>query len=75
MIRSNAEHARQIAVEAHRGQLDKVGNPYITHCERVVGDDERTVAFLHDVVEKGGWTLEELEQDGLQKSIVWRWTR
>jgi (p)ppGpp synthase/HD superfamily hydrolase len=75
MTQSSAEHARQIAVQAHRGQLDKIGNPYITHCERVaelvVGDDERAVAFLHDVVEKGkGWTPEKLREEGFTTSIV-----
>lgn len=67
--------ASQIAAEAHKGQRDKVGNPYFDHCQRVaalvVGDEERTVAFLHDVLEKGsGWTVDGLTQEGFSLRII-----
>ena len=70
-----AEHARQIATEAHEGQFDKVGNPYFAHCHRVaelvVGDEERAVAYLHDIVEKGkGWTLDRLRDDGFPACVI-----
>ncbi|EVT72920.1 phosphohydrolase [Stenotrophomonas maltophilia 5BA-I-2] len=50
------EHARTLAMEAHAGQVDKAGHPYIGHVGRVAaavrGDDEaEAVAWLHDVVE------------------------
>lgn len=50
------ERARTLAMEAHAGQVDKAGHPYIGHVGRVAaavrGDDEaEVVAWLHDVVE------------------------
>jgi len=49
------ERAIEIAVDAHRGQKDKLGEPYILHPLRVMAqmntDDARVVAVLHDVVE------------------------
>lgn len=50
------ERARMLALEAHAGQVDKAGHPYIGHVGRVAaavrGDDEaEAVAWLHDVVE------------------------
>ena len=51
----NLEKAIKIAVEAHTGQLDKGGNPYILHPLRVMlsleTEEERIVGILHDVVE------------------------
>ena len=48
--------ARALATEAHAGQIDKAGQPYIGHVGRVAarvrGDaDAEVVAWLHDVVE------------------------
>jgi hypothetical protein len=67
--------AAKIAERAHNGQTDKTGRPYIEHLRRVADAvetlDEKTVAYLHDVVEKGeGWTLERLEQAGFSSSVV-----
>lgn len=50
------ERARMLALEAHAGQVDKAGPPYIGHVGRVAaavrGDDEaEVVAWLHDVIE------------------------
>jgi (p)ppGpp synthase/HD superfamily hydrolase len=48
------ERAIQLAVEAHAGQVDKAGVPYILHPLRVmlkVSDNAKVVAVLHDVVE------------------------
>ena len=49
------EQAISIATKAHRGVTDKAGAPYILHPLRVmnalVGEDERMVAVLHDVLE------------------------
>ncbi|NMN74325.1 MULTISPECIES: HD domain-containing protein [unclassified Rhizobium] len=67
--------AIKIAFSAHAGQTDKKGNPYFSHCKRVAsaveGDDQRIVAYLHDVVEKGrGWTFERLSDEGFNPSVV-----
>jgi len=51
----NLQRAIEIAVEAHRGQLDKAGNLYVLHPLRVMmsldTEDEKIVGVLHDVVE------------------------
>ena len=67
--------AVKIAEQAHRGQKDKTGRPYIEHLRRVADAvetlDEKTVAYLHDVVENGeGWTLGRLEAAGFGSSVV-----
>ncbi|OWV72934.1 metal-dependent phosphohydrolase [Rhizobium sp. R339] len=69
------DHAMQIAMEAHKGQADKTGKPYFEHCQRVAflvsGDEAKTVAYLHDVVEKGsGWTLDRLKEEGFPPAII-----
>lgn len=55
-MKSLVEQALILAVNAHHGQLDKAGMPYILHVMRVAhacADDPATeiVAWLHDVVE------------------------
>ena len=49
------EKALSIAVRAHAGQKDPAGEAYILHPMQVAlwceTDDERCVAFLHDVLE------------------------
>ncbi|ANK88897.1 MULTISPECIES: HD domain-containing protein [unclassified Rhizobium] len=69
------DHAMQIALEAHEGQVDKTGRPFFEHCQRIAllvsGDDARTVAYLHDVAEKGsGWTLDRLREEGFPSAII-----
>ncbi|TCU07011.1 HD domain-containing protein [Rhizobium sullae] len=69
------DHAVQIAVEAHAGQTDKTGAPYFEHCRRValavIGDEEKIVAYLHDVAEKGtGWTVDRLKEEGFPPAVV-----
>lgn len=63
------EEAIIIAAEAHRGQTDKGGAPYILHPLRVMlaaaSDDERVVAVLHDVVEDSAFSLDDLTARGL----------
>ncbi len=61
------EDALEIAMAAHRGQKDKVGEPYIRHplrvAERVEGERAQVVALLHDVFEDTSVALDEI--DGL----------
>ncbi|OWV82456.1 metal-dependent phosphohydrolase [Rhizobium sp. R634] len=69
------DHAMQIAMEAHEGQADKTDKPYFEHCQRVAflvsGDEAKTVAYLHDVVEKGsGWTLDRLKEEGFPPAVL-----
>jgi len=71
----NLEKAIKIAVEAHTGQVDKGGNPYILHPLRVMlslnSEEERIVGVLHDVVEDcEGWTWERLREQGCSDEII-----
>jgi (p)ppGpp synthase/HD superfamily hydrolase len=68
-------HAIAIAETAHHGQTDKLGRPYFGHCQRVADvqsdSDEKIIAYLHDVVEKGpGWTLTRLAGEGFSQAII-----
>lgn len=68
------EDAIALAVEAHRGQLDKYGGPYITHPLRVMfqleEETDRIVAVLHDVIEDSELTLADLERMGYDETII-----
>lgn len=68
------EEAIRIAVEAHRGQRDRAGAPYILHplrmLFRVQTDAERMAAVLHDVVEDTAWTLDDLRARGFPVEVV-----
>lgn len=68
------ERAIEIAVNAHKGQTDKYGAPYIGHVLRVMNmgitEEEKICGVLHDVVEDTGWTFEQLEAEGLSPFIL-----
>lgn len=71
---STLERAIVIAAEAHAGQVDKTGAPYILHPLRVMlaveGVEAKVAAVLHDVVEDTPWTLEELRAEGFGTDVV-----
>lgn len=64
----NIEAAFEIALGAHRGQVDKNRDPYIMHAMRVAlrgrSLDETVVGALHDVVEDTSITLDDLRARG-----------
>ncbi len=66
--------ARRIAEEAHAGQDDKAGEPYIGHVARVAArlDDplDRAVAWLHDVLEDTEWTWLDIVNARAQDAAV-----
>lgn len=72
------ERAIEIAMQAHLGQVDKAGRPYIAHPLRMVAaaldeyDDEdiAIVAALHDVVEDTATTLDALMLAGFSPKVV-----
>lgn len=68
------EKALVIATEAHEGQKDKSGAPYIFHPIRVSNrcrtDEERIVAILHDTIEDTDVTPDYLLSEGFPKNIV-----
>lgn len=63
-----------IATNAHAGQKDKAGAPYLLHVIRVMMSvesmDEKIVALLHDVVEDSEMTLAGLAKEGFPKKIL-----
>ena len=58
--------AMKLAYEAHQGQVDKAGVPYVFHpwhlAESMTDEISVCTALLHDVVEDTDVTLEELEK-------------
>jgi (p)ppGpp synthase/HD superfamily hydrolase len=68
------DDAIRIAREAHEGQVDKSGKPYIGHPLRVmagvVSTAERMAAVLHDVVEDTPVTLDDLAAQGCPPDVV-----
>ena len=66
--------AQIIATGAHNGQVDKGGQSYIEHPKAVVSfvetEDEKTVAWLHDVVEDTDVELIDLVLIGFPLRIV-----
>ncbi len=68
------DDAIALATEAHRGQKDKAGKPYILHPLRLMlamaSEHERMAAVLHDVVEDSGVALEDLARRGYPREVV-----
>ena len=73
--------ALRIATEAHAGQTDLAGEPYIWHCLRVMeGVNERAgtrafrntraAALLHDTLEDTSWTTDDLIDRGISEVVA-----
>ena len=71
---SSLEKAISIAAQAHEGQIDKAGAPYILHPLRVMmkmtTEAERITAVLHDIIEDTDWTMERLRREGFHAEIL-----
>lgn len=71
---STLERAISIAAEAHAGQTDKAGQPYILHPLRVMlrmnTEHERIAAVLHDVVEDTSVSLDNLINEGFATEVI-----
>jgi (p)ppGpp synthase/HD superfamily hydrolase len=71
---STLNKAIQIASQAHSGQKDKYGRPFILHPLRMLTqmetEPEMIVAALHDVVEKSEKTLADLKKAGFSPDIL-----
>jgi (p)ppGpp synthase/HD superfamily hydrolase len=74
MTTPTIEDAILLAVEAHRGQKDKAGQPYILHPLRLMarlhGEAAPMVAVLHDVVEDTPCSLDRLRQLGYPEAVL-----
>ena len=68
------EDAIALAAEAHSGQTDKAGAPYILHLLRVMqaqkSTEARMAGVLHDLVEDTGYTFEDLEEMGYPDEVI-----
>ena len=71
---AHLERAIALAVEAHAGQADKAGMPYILHPLRMLlrmsTPDEMMAAVLHDVVEDTPVTLDALRAEGFPEPVI-----
>ena len=71
---STLEQAIALASEAHKGQKDKNGAPYIQHplrvMARVQSENEKIVAVLHDIIEDTDYTIENLRENGYSKEVL-----
>jgi (p)ppGpp synthase/HD superfamily hydrolase len=68
------ERAIALAAQAHEGQVDKAGAPYILHPLRMMlsvdTPEARVAAVLHDVVEDTPVSLEELRVEGFSEAVI-----
>ncbi|MFE0472447.1 HD domain-containing protein [Streptomyces sp. NPDC058947] len=66
----------RFAEQAHEGQVDKGGVPYIEHVRAVSAGLEpfstrlQMAGLLHDVIEDTEWTAEGLRQAGIESRVV-----
>jgi (p)ppGpp synthase/HD superfamily hydrolase len=71
--RPTLEDAVALAAKAHRGQIDKSGQPYFLHPLRVMlrleGETARMAGVLHDVVEDTAVTLDDLRAAGYSEDV------
>lgn len=73
-IMASLERAIALAAQAHEGQVDKAGAPYILHPLRVMlavnGTLPRIVAVLHDVLEDTALTPQALKAQGFSDEVL-----
>ena len=66
--------ALRICYDAHEGQTDKAGMPYMFHpfhlAEQMETEHEVCVALLHDVMEDTSWTAADLVVAGIPEAYV-----
>lgn len=73
-MKATLEDAILLAAQAHHGQRDKNGQPYILHPLRVMfrleSETEKIVGVLHDVVEDTQYTRDDLRKMGYSETIL-----
>ncbi len=71
---SLVEHAIRRALEAHAGQKEENGRPYLLHPLRLMlrmdSEVEMAAAVLHDVVEDTATTLDDLRAEGFPEQVL-----
>ena len=70
----NTKKAMRLCYEAHQGQTDKSGIPYVFHpihvAEQMTDEPTTIVALLHDVVEDTHYTLQDLADMGFDREVL-----
>ncbi|MEU4051268.1 HD domain-containing protein [Streptomyces olivaceus] len=72
----NVAEIDAFAAEAHAGQVDKIGVPYIEHVRAVAaglapfGGELVMAGLLHDVIEDTDVTAERLREEGVPERVV-----
>lgn len=68
------DEALEIVAYEFRGKKDLDGNPAILHLLAVgmagANDNEKTVGFLHDLIEDCDWSIEDLRAEGFLDEVV-----
>lgn len=71
---NDIEKAISIAVQAHSGQKDKAGMPYVLHPLRLMlrqdSSEAMIGAVLHDVVEDTDITIDQLAEAGFSSAVL-----
>jgi guanosine-3',5'-bis(diphosphate) 3'-pyrophosphohydrolase len=74
MLKTKIESAILLATEAHAGQTDKGGYPYILHPIRVMlamkSDEAKIVAVLHDVIEDTPVKIADIKEAGYSEEVI-----
>ena len=70
----NTKKALRLAYEAHKGQYDKSGVPYVFHplhlAEQMDDEDSIVAALLHDVAEDTDYSLDDLRRMGFPERAL-----
>ena len=68
------EKAIRLASKVHKGQVDRMGRPYILHVMRVMmrgrDPEEQVLGALHDVLERSDLTRSYLQEKGFGEVIL-----
>ncbi|PJJ71363.1 HD domain-containing protein [Diaminobutyricimonas aerilata] len=71
---SSLARAVEIATRAHEGRVDAAGRPAVEHSFAVAAlvrtVEQKTVAMLHEVVERGDHTVAELREEGFDAHVL-----
>ncbi len=66
--------AMRLCYEAHKGQYDKSGVPYIFHpihlAEQLEDERDICVALLHDVIEDTEYTIDDIVECGFPGEVI-----
>ena len=70
----HTKRALRLAYEAHKGQYDKSGVPYVFHplhlAEQMEDEESIVAALLHDVVEDTAYSLADLRAMGFPEKAL-----